>query len=672
MRNLKISHRISIGFGTILLLLIGLSSFAVYSIGSVADVFREYRGAALQTVAASELSTGLYESRGAALKYRLTPSEQAAAATDAELEQLLALAQERAASTKTPVLAERIAPLVADIGAYKARFDEYAGKQGTVDTTTAEIRDTGAATRRTLSDLRESAFNDGDLEAAYVAGKVTEKLLLGRIYMEKYMVDHDEANYGTSSGHLNDARALIAELDASLQNPGRREMMMTVDTGLASYMGLAERIVSEMEERDAIAKDELDVIGPRVQASLDGLMANNIATQNRLGPEAAATFTELAWIVKIAAGVVVVLGIILAFLIGRSISRPVGEMVVNIRRYAAGDISEGEGRSAEELAARRDEISQAEVAMRDMGASLRESARQIDRISNGDLDAYVDVRNQNDQLSVAIQVMAEKLRRAMSQVRQISGTVSERTGGLQEASSGIDGNAQRQASAASEAAAAIEEMTANIRQATDNATQTEKIASDAAADARKSYEAVQSALKAMQTIAERINIVREIARQTDLLALNAAVEAARAGENGKGFAVVASEVRKLAERSAAAATEIGELSGETMQLSESANGMLGTLVSGIDKTADLIKEISSAAQEQTVGADQINQAIRELDQVIQRNAAESSRVSETANNLKMQTDALEELIGFFTFTDTGGGLADLGSLEGDESYASAA
>ncbi|WP_312930879.1 methyl-accepting chemotaxis protein, partial [Agrobacterium cavarae] len=207
--------------------------------------------------------------------------------------------------------------------------------------------------------------------------------------------------------------------------------------------------------------------------------------------------------------------------------------------------------------------------------------------------------------------------------------------------------ATEQASSAEEASASMEEMAANIKQNADNAAQTEKIARQSSKDAEASGEAVGRAVVAMRTIAEKISIVQEIARQTDLLALNAAVEAARAGEHGKGFAVVASEVRKLAERSQAAAAEISSLSGETVQVATEAGEMLNRLVPDIRKTAELVSEISAACREQDIGASQINEAIQQLDKVTQQNSGASEEVSATSEELAAQAEELQTSIAFF-------------------------
>jgi methyl-accepting chemotaxis protein len=201
----------------------------------------------------------------------------------------------------------------------------------------------------------------------------------------------------------------------------------------------------------------------------------------------------------------------------------------------------------------------------------------------------------------------------------------------------------------------MEEMVSNIRQNADNAQQTEKIAIKAAQDTREGGKAVTETVTAMKEIAGKISIIEEIARQTNLLALNAAIEAARAGEHGKGFAVVAAEVRKLAERSQTAAGEISQLSSSSVEVAEQAGKMLEQITPDIQRTAELVQEISAASSEQNAGADQINRAIQQLDQVIQQNASAAEEMSSTAEELSSQAQALQDNIDFFKVDGSGNG-----------------
>jgi methyl-accepting chemotaxis protein len=211
--------------------------------------------------------------------------------------------------------------------------------------------------------------------------------------------------------------------------------------------------------------------------------------------------------------------------------------------------------------------------------------------------------------------------------------------------------ATEQAASAEEASSSIEEMNATIKQNADNASQTEKIARKSAEDAEESGKAVNEAVTAMKEIAGKISIIEEIARQTNLLALNAAIEAARAGEHGKGFAVVASEVRRLAERSQTAAGEISRLSVSSVEVAERAGGMLMKLVPDIQKTSELVQEISAASKEQANGSDQINASIQQLNQVVQQNAGAAEEMSSTAEELSSQAEQLQETIAFFKVGD---------------------
>jgi methyl-accepting chemotaxis protein len=282
-------------------------------------------------------------------------------------------------------------------------------------------------------------------------------------------------------------------------------------------------------------------------------------------------------------------------------------------------------------------------------APLTVASDHIGHVSKGDITGKILDKYSGDYnlLMQSINTLVDNLTHFALEVQ---GAADQVAAGSEQSSATAQSMAQgasEQASSTEEASASMEEMSANIKQTAENARQTEKIAGQSSKDAQASGDAVNKAVDAMQTIAEKITIVQEIARQTDLLALNAAVEAARAGEHGKGFAVVASEVRKLAERSQAAAGEISQLSASTVKAAQEAGQMLGRLVPDIKKTADLVTEISAACREQDVGADQINQAIQQLDKVTQQNASASEQMSATSEELSAHAEQLQSSVAFF-------------------------
>ncbi|MBF0155808.1 MAG: hypothetical protein HQL57_01305 [Magnetococcales bacterium] len=273
------------------------------------------------------------------------------------------------------------------------------------------------------------------------------------------------------------------------------------------------------------------------------------------------------------------------------------------------------------------------------------------RLVEGDLTVGINPRCTNDELCglllTGLRDMAAKLHSVVSQIQQSADNVASGSQAVNETSQVLSQGATRQAASVEETSASMEQMTANIQQNTDNALQTEKIAGQAARDAEEGGRAVQQAVEAMREIAGKISIVEEIARQTNLLALNAAIEAARAGEHGKGFAVVAAEVRKLAERSQSAAGEISHLSASSVEVAQKAGNIINKLVPDIQRTAELIQEISASSREQSQGSAQVNVAIQELDQTIQESATSANSLAEQADQLSAEAASLQEVVGFF-------------------------
>nr|WP_248309011.1 methyl-accepting chemotaxis protein [Devosia sp. MC532] len=281
--------------------------------------------------------------------------------------------------------------------------------------------------------------------------------------------------------------------------------------------------------------------------------------------------------------------------------------------------------------------------------SLGRAVKLAEAVADGDLNAKVEVKSNDEvgDLIKALNAMTGKLSAVVTEVVNATRNVASGSQEMSATAEQLSQGATEQASSTEEASASMEQMAATIKQSAENATQTEKIARQSAADAKASGEAVTNAVNAMQTIAEKIMVVQEIARQTDLLALNAAVEAARAGEHGRGFAVVASEVRKLAERSQSAAAEISTLSGTTVKAAQSAGDMLAKLVPDIQRTAELVEEISAGSREQSAGAMQVNAAIQQLDKVTQQNTSAAEEMASTSDQLAAQAEQLEQAISYF-------------------------
>ncbi len=273
----------------------------------------------------------------------------------------------------------------------------------------------------------------------------------------------------------------------------------------------------------------------------------------------------------------------------------------------------------------------------------------IKTITNGDLTKEIEISG-SDELTVAalnMKAMSDKLKEIIGSVLSSSKNISDSSLKLSDTSQRLSEGSSEQASSAEEVSASMEEIDANIQQNTDNAQQTEKIALRAAEGIKGGNSASLKAVKAMQDIAQRISIISDIAFQTNILALNAAVEAARAGIHGKGFAVVATEVRKLAERSAHAASDINKFSKEGVDISNIAGEKLAEIVPEIEKTAQLISEISMASMEQRSGVEQVNTAIQQLSHVTQQNASSSEEMASSASELASQAEELKNIVSFF-------------------------
>jgi len=277
---------------------------------------------------------------------------------------------------------------------------------------------------------------------------------------------------------------------------------------------------------------------------------------------------------------------------------------------------------------------------------LRNANSAVNAITEGDLSAEIKASG-NDEVSsllISTSQMRDKIVEVIGAMSLVIEKISENSSKLEVTADQVSDGTSQQATSVQETSASMDEMANTINENARNATETDETAKLLAENALVCSNSMKKTSEAMSDIFERIAIVGEITRKIELLALNASVEAARAGEHGKGFAVVASEVSKLAELSKDAASEIQRSSTDGKKLADETNQMLDELLPEIEKTQSLVQNISASSKEQATGAEQINGAIKTLDNVIQQNALASSNLSVSANELAQIVPDLEDLV----------------------------
>ena len=610
-KNMRLSTKIGLGFGIVLTLLV-ISSFVGYrALKGSSDGFSNYREMARDSNLAGRLQANMLMVRMNVKDFIITGSEQDMLDYQKYIDlmtEFMTEAQQNIQDTERAANIDAADTGVKDYEAGFAQVVELKSQRNEYVNNALNVK--GPLMENTLTDIMLSANTDGDTVAAFQAGIAMKHLLLGRLYMAKFLDSNEQSAVTRVHEEFGKMQVALTTLDSELENKDRRKMLATVVSAKDAYTSTFDKVVKVISDRNEIITGTLDRIGPEIASAVEDVKLSIIAVQNELGPQLVAANTNASSALFFASLLAVVVGIAITLLITRAIVGPIQQTVAIAQKVADGDLTQ-----------------QLDIQQKD----------EIGILANA-LNAMVG------RLSVVIRGIQEA-------ANQVSAASEELSSSSQSLSSG----STEQAANLEETSASIEELTASVQACAEQATGGAKIANKCASSAQEGGRAVSETVEAMKRIANQIAIIDDIADQTNLLALNAAIEAARAGEMGKGFAVVAVEVRKLAERSQAAAKEISELATSSVVGAEKAGQLIEATVPDIQETARIVDEMAAANAEQSSGAQQISQAVVQLDQVTQQNASLSEETSASSEELAAQAQALQELVAQFTVDASGDG-----------------
>ncbi|MCU5771076.1 methyl-accepting chemotaxis protein [Erwiniaceae bacterium BAC15a-03b] len=599
LRNSRISYKLSLGFGVVLLLVALATALSVVRFNAIRHIYEK-------TNLVYDINIEVFQAKINRLKYLYNGDEKSGKVMSGFVTHASQLTQQ---ANQLDWAGEQ-KQIINDIAAHLDSF------QSSITAMTAATQKL-AALRTQLN-----SNNSKDLSASYTlligspladqaitSALFTQLLAISQIREEAYVLTFSasDALRQSLNSHFASAQSAMADLMAQLPVESQRALQSLWNDAV-SYKQLSEEYQASYAQLRA-AEDSVKTAGDKSSASIKQIMTLVKAEDDSL------TFGS-ARIMLMMGALAILFGILVAWSIIRQITRPVRQNLALAERIASGDLSS---------------------------------------------EFHTDRDDELGQLTAAMGRMNQRLRTVIGDVRDSVITVAHASSSINSGNTDLSTRTEQQAAAVVETAASMEQLTSTVKNNADNARHASQIAAQASKTAIDGGAAVRDVVKTMgdisassKKIADITAVINSIAFQTNILALNAAVEAARAGEQGRGFAVVASEVRNLSQRSSQAAKDIAQLISESESRIDNGNlqvaragDTMENVVSAITRVNDIMGEISSASEEQSRGIEQIARAVSELDTTTQQNASLVSASSISANALEEQAVLLENLVNHF-------------------------
>ncbi|MEM6755712.1 MAG: methyl-accepting chemotaxis protein [Planctomycetota bacterium] len=644
--RLRIAPRFWLGFGVVLALMTVMTGVSVWTQRQAVAIEHELEEMVVDATTGNRARSDLLMMRMNVKDYLINHKPEDVEKYEswrAKFDEQMVLAQ----GFDDPKRAQWIDEVAEKYAVYHDTFSAVQASIQQADTVHKEVlRPLGVQIRKEMLEALHIAAEDQKLEETEILGEKIMNFMLARYYGQYFILTGDESAYQRAMEEFQSTHDAIDELAAATDDQRLKDMLAIVGPDVQAYRETLDRIHTFRVKRDELVLGTLDVFGPQI-ADLLGQVSESLEDDSHtLSEHAAAAAARATTLIVGISAFAILIGLGAAFLLARSIVRPVHRL-----RDRLDQIANGDGDLTQRIEATgHDELADVAKLFNKFMDSIHDVIAEAVRAANDVAAAATQISASSEQLSGGSQDQSNQVTQVSAAVEELSASVIEVARKAADAAN----NSQRSGEVAEQGGVVVEQTVDGMNAIRD------AVASSA--------QSVNELGKRGEQIGAVIQVINDIADQTNLLALNAAIEAARAGEHGRGFAVVADEVRKLADRTVKATQEIADsieaVQNETGQavermnagsqrveqgvdLAQQAGSSLGEIVGNVGELATMIQQIAAAAEEQSAAAEEISRKMQDIDAISAQSNQAAQQTATAGVQLSTSSESLRQLVGRF-------------------------